>query len=43
MSKKRIAMWVARSPRARRLAVKGLKNRRFRGLAWAVLKRRIAR
>ncbi len=41
VNKKRVALWAVRSPRARRLAVKGLKNRRVRGLAWAVMKRRV--
>ena len=43
VDKKRIALWAVRSPRARRLAVKGLKNRRFRGLVWGLLKRRVTR
>ena len=43
MNKKRVALWAVRSPRTRRLAVKGLKNRRVRGIAWGVLKRRVTR
>jgi hypothetical protein len=43
MNKKRIALWAVRSPRARRLAIKGLKNRRVRSLAWAAAKRGIRR
>ena len=43
VDKKRIALWAVRSPRVRKLAVKGLKNRRVRGMAWGVLKRRVTR
>ena len=39
--KKRAALRAVRSPRARRLAAKGLKNRRVRGLAWTWLKQRV--
>ncbi len=41
MDKRRVALWAARNPTARRLVVRGLKNRRVRGLAWAVMKRRV--
>ena len=43
MNKVNIALWALRNPRTRGLIIKGLKNRRIRGLAWAVAKRRIRR
>ncbi|HEV3476643.1 MAG TPA: hypothetical protein VG127_04090 [Rubrobacteraceae bacterium] len=43
MNKKRIALWAARNPRARKLIIRGLKNRRVRGMAWAAAKRGIRR
>jgi hypothetical protein len=43
MNKVNIALWALRNPRTRGLIIKGLKNRRVRGLAWAVTKRRIRR
>ena len=43
MDKKKMALWALRKPRARRLIVKGLKNRRIRGLAWAAAKRAVRR
>jgi hypothetical protein len=43
MDKKKLALWALRNPRARRLIVRGLKNRRVRGMAWAAAKRGIRR
>lgn len=43
MNKTKIALWALRNPRARGLVIKGLKNRRVRGLAWSVAKRGIRR
>jgi hypothetical protein len=43
VNKSKVALWALRNPRARGLIIKGLKNRRVRGLAWAVAKRRIRR
>lgn len=43
VNKRKMALWAMRNPRARGLIIKGLKNRRVRGLAWAVAKRRIRR
>ena len=36
MNKTKIALRVLRNSRARALIIKGLKNRRVRGLAWTV-------
>ncbi len=43
MDKRRVALWAVRNPTARRLVMRGLKNRRVRGLAWGMLKRQITR
>jgi len=43
MNKTKIALWALRNPRARGLVIKGLKNRRVRGLAWSVARRGIRR
>lgn len=43
MNKVNMALWALRNPRTRGLIIKGLKNRRVRGLVWAVTKRRIRR
>ena len=43
MNKANTALWALRNSRTRGLIIKGLKNRRVRGLAWAVAKRRIRR
>ena len=43
VDKKRIALWTARNPRARGLIIRGLKNRRVRGMVWAAAKRGIRR
>jgi hypothetical protein len=43
VNKKRIALWAAHNPRARKLIIRGLKNRRVRGMAWAAAKRGIRR
>lgn len=43
MSKKKIALWVLRNRRARGLLVLGLKNRRLRGIALSVARRRLGR
>jgi hypothetical protein len=43
VDKQRIAVWAARNPRARRLIIRGLKNRRIRGMVWAAAKRGIRR
>jgi hypothetical protein len=41
VNKLNLALWALRNPRARGLIIRGLKNRRVRGLAWAAAKRRI--
>lgn len=43
MNKTKIALWALRNPRARGLIIRGLQNRRVRGVALAVAKRRIGR
>ena len=43
MNKTKIALRVLRNPRSRGLIIKGLKNRRVRGLAWTVAKRGLRR
>jgi hypothetical protein len=43
VDKKRIALWAARNPRARKLIIRGLKNRRVRGMVWTAAKRGIRR
>jgi hypothetical protein len=43
VNKKRIALWAARNPRTRKLIIRGLKNWRVRGIAWAAAKRGIRR
>jgi hypothetical protein len=43
MSKTKIVLWALRNPWVRGLIIKGLKNRKVRGLAWTVAKRGIRR
>ncbi len=43
VDKKWIALWAARNPRARKLIIRGLKNRRVRGMVWTAAKRGIRR
>ena len=38
-----MALWALRNPWVRRLTVRGLKNRRVRGMAWAAAKRGVRR
>jgi hypothetical protein len=42
-NKAKIAIWALSNSRTRGLIIKGLKNRRMRGFALAVAKRRIRR
>jgi hypothetical protein len=43
VDKKRIALWAARNPRARKLIIRGLKSRRVRGMVWTAAKRGVRR
>ena len=43
VNKAKIVLWALSNSRTRSLIIKGLKNRRVRGLALAVAKRRIRR